>query len=66
MRNAMLIVVGLVITAAGVVWALQGFDIVGGSFMTGNHTYEVVGPVVAVVGLAVVVIGLRRLRSASR
>ena len=62
----MLIAVGLVITAAGVVWALQGFDIIKGSFMTGNNTYEVVGPVVAVVGLAVVVVGLRRLRSASR
>ena len=62
----MLIAVGLVITAAGVVWALQGFDVVGGSFMTGNHTYEVVGPVVGLIGLAVVVVGLRRRGSASR
>jgi len=62
----MLIVLGIVITIAGVVWALQGFDVIGGSFMTGNHTYEVVGPLVALVGLAVAVFGLRRRGSASR
>jgi hypothetical protein len=66
MRNLMLIVLGIVITIAGVVWALQGFDVIGGSFMTGNHTYEVVGPLVALVGLAVAVFGLRRRGSASR
>ena len=62
----MLIAVGLVITIAGTVWALQGFGFIGGSFMTNDQAYEVVGPVVALVGLAVVVVGLRRFRSASR
>jgi hypothetical protein len=66
MKNGLLIAVGLVITIAGVVWALQGFGVVGGSFMSGNHTYEVVGPVVALAGLGLAGLGLLRSRSASQ
>lgn len=65
MKNGLLIVVGIVVVLVGVFWALQGFGVVGGSSMSGNHTFEVVGPVVALVGLAVAVLGLRG-RSASR
>jgi len=65
MKNGLLIAVGIVVVIVGVFWALQGFGVVGGSFMSGNHTYEVVGPVVALIGLAVAVLGLRG-RSASR
>lgn len=65
MKNGLLIAVGIVVVVVGVFWALQGFGVVGGSFMSGNHTFEVVGPVVALVGLAVAVAGLRG-RSASR
>jgi hypothetical protein len=65
MKNGLLIAVGIVVVLVGVFWALQGFGVVGGSSMSGNHTFEVVGPVVALVGLAVAVLGLRG-RSASR
>ena len=43
MKNSLLIVVGVVIAIVGVFWALQGYGVVGGSFMSGNHTFEVVG-----------------------
>jgi len=65
MKNGLLIVVGAVITIVGAFWALQGFGVVGGSFMSNNHTYEIVGPVVALVGLAVALYGLRRRGSVS-
>lgn len=66
MKNGLLVAVGIVIAIVGAFWALQGFGVVGGSFMSSNHTYEVVGPLVALAGLAVAAFGLRRRGSASR
>ena len=59
MGRGLLIVVGVLMAIAGVVWALQGFGYVGGSFMTGATLWAVIGPVVALVGLAMIVAGLR-------
>jgi hypothetical protein len=59
MRRGLLIVVGVLIAIAGVVWALQGFGYVGGSFMTGATLWAVIGPVVALAGAAMIVAGLR-------
>jgi hypothetical protein len=60
-----LVVAGVVLTIAGVVWALQGFGVIGGSFMSGNSVWAIVGPVIALVGLALVAFGVRRARSTS-
>jgi hypothetical protein len=57
-------VVGVVLLVVGVFWALQGFGVIGGSFMSNNSTFEIIGPVVAVIGLLIAVIGIRRSRSA--
>jgi hypothetical protein len=57
--------VGVVATIAGVIWALQGFGVIGGSFMSGNSVWAIIGPVVAVAGLVLTGIGVRRARSAS-
>ena len=38
---------------------LQGLDIMGGSPMSGNSTWAIVGPVVAAVGMLVFLYGLR-------
>ena len=65
MRSGVLTAIGAVLTVAGVIWALQGFGVIGGSFMSGDSVWAVIGPVVAVVGLALAAIGLRRARSAS-
>jgi hypothetical protein len=58
----LLVVAGLFLAAAGVVFALQGVGVIGGSFMSGTTTWAVTGPIIALVGLAIVVLGLRRPR----
>jgi hypothetical protein len=59
MRAVLLIAVGVVLTVAGIIWALQGLGYIGGSVMTGVTLWAVVGPLVAVVGLLTAVVGLR-------
>jgi len=59
MRSVALVVVGVVIAIAGAVWALQGFGLIGGSFMSGTTLWAVIGPVVALAGLAIAAVGLR-------
>jgi hypothetical protein len=48
---------------AGVIWALQGFNVVGGSFMSGDSVWAIVGPAVALAGLVTAAVGLRGRRS---
>jgi hypothetical protein len=62
MKSWLLLLLGVVIAVVGVVWALQGFDVIGGSPMSGVTLWAVVGPIVAVVGLALVALGLRTAR----
>jgi hypothetical protein len=65
MRSGVLTMAGLVLTIAGVIWALQGFGVIGGSFMSGDSVWAIIGPIVAVIGLILAVVGIRRARSAS-
>jgi hypothetical protein len=65
-RNGLLMVVGALLAIAGVIWALQGFGVIGGSFMSGDSIWAIIGPVVAIIGLAMVVLGLRLSRSAAQ
>ncbi len=57
MRSWKLVAAGAVLVVAGVIWALQGFGVIGGSFMSGNSVWAVIGPVVAVAGLALALAG---------
>jgi hypothetical protein len=50
---------GAVLVLLGVVWALQGLDILGGSGMSGKTLWAIVGPIVALAGAYVVVRALR-------
>jgi len=65
MRNWALIVGGVVLACVGLVWALQGFGVIGGSFMSGDSVWAVIGPVVAVAGLVLALLGVRGARSAA-
>jgi hypothetical protein len=56
----LLIAAGSAIAVAGIVFALQGVGVIGGSFMSGTSTWAILGPVIALAGLAVVIAGLRR------
>jgi hypothetical protein len=64
MRTGVLMAVGAVLTVAGVIWALQGFGVIGGSFMSGDSVWAIIGPVVAVIGVVLVAIAVRWGRSA--
>lgn len=59
MKRPSLVAVGVLLTVVGVIWTLQGLDYLGGSAMTGVTVWAVIGPVVAVVGLALAVAGIR-------
>jgi hypothetical protein len=64
-RNGLLMVVGALLAVAGVIFALQGFGVIGGSAMSGDSVWAILGPIIAVVGLAMAVLGLRASRSAA-
>jgi hypothetical protein len=51
--------VGLVLVLVGLVWAAQGIGWLEGSPMTGETLWAVLGPVVAALGVALVVVGSR-------
>ena len=44
-------IVGLLLVLIGGVWTLQGFGVIGGSFMTGSTTWLVIGLVVVAAGV---------------
>jgi hypothetical protein len=63
MRGWLFVVLGALLALVGVVWLLQGLDVLGGSAMSGHSIWAVVGPIVAVVGLVLLLMGVRRLRT---
>lgn len=65
MRSGVLTAAGVILTIAGVIWALQGFGVIGGSFMSGDSVWAIIGPIVAAIGLLITVIAVRRARAAS-
>lgn len=58
-----LVVAGVVALVVGGVFAGQGLNLIPGSFMTGNRMWLNIGVLVAVVGIVLIVAGLRRPRS---
>ena len=56
-------VVGVVVFLFGLLWALQGFGVVGGSPMSNTTTWSIIGPIVAVIGIVLAVGALRRRKS---
>jgi hypothetical protein len=59
MMRVLLVLAGALITAAGVVFTLQGLGYIGGSFMSGTTLWSVLGPLIALVGIGLAVAGLR-------
>jgi hypothetical protein len=54
------LILGVIAIFAGGVWILQGSGVLPGSFMTGQRMWLIIGIIVAVVGLALAYIGIRR------
>jgi hypothetical protein len=59
MKGWLLVVLGVVVAAVGTVWALQGLNVIGGSAMSGVTLWAVIGPIVFVVGVILLVVGIR-------
>lgn len=57
--RTLVVVVGVVLMLLGAVWALQGVGTLGGSFMSNNPTWLWIGAIAALVGLALLVFGVR-------
>jgi hypothetical protein len=59
MRRALIVGLGVLVTVAGVIFALQGLGYIAGSVMTGTTLWSVLGPLIAVGGLGIVAVGFR-------
>jgi hypothetical protein len=59
MKKAVLIALGVLLTAAGVVWTLQGLGYISGSSMTGSTFWAVAGPIVAAFGVSLLYVTFR-------
>jgi hypothetical protein len=64
-KNWAFVVVGVVLFLVGLVWTLQGLDIVTGSFMSGAKLWLAIGLLVGIGGLFLLGSGVRRLRANS-
>lgn len=56
------LVPGVILSAIGLVWTLQGLDVLRGSAMSGSPLWAVIGPIVLVVGLVLIGIAIARRR----
>jgi hypothetical protein len=58
-RKPVLVVVGVVVALAGVLFTLQGVGVIKGSAMSSTTFWAVAGPIIIVVGLVVAGVGVR-------
>jgi hypothetical protein len=58
LTRVLLVTAGALIAIAGIIFTLQGLGYVGGSFMTGATAWAIIGPVIALAGLALIAAGL--------
>ena len=55
--------VGLIVAVFGLIWALQGFGVLGGSPMSNTTTWSINGPIAVLVGVVVAFVSWRKLSS---
>ena len=60
MNRRVSLVIGVVLVLIGLVWTLQGLDILGGSGTSGVGIWAVIGPFVALIGVVVALGGRRQ------
>ncbi|MDX1883061.1 hypothetical protein [Mycolicibacterium sp. 120270] len=60
MGRIIVVIVGVVVALFGLLFALQGFGVVGGSPMSNTTTWSILGPIIAVIGIAIAVAAARR------
>jgi len=57
------LVVGALCVLMGIVWIFQGINVIPGSFMTGDIDWSYRGGVLAIVGVVVLLLSLRKPRA---
>jgi hypothetical protein len=60
MSGPLRIGLGILLVLVGALWTLQGLGVVGGSVMSGVTLWAIIGPIVALAGIALAVSGRRR------
>ena len=55
--------VGFILALFGLIWALQGFGVIGGSPMSNTTTWSVIGPLTALLGIVIAVFSWRKISS---
>ena len=63
MKSLTFVIVGALITVFGIVFTVQGLGYLQGSVMTGEPLWVVLGPVIALLGVVLIVVGARRGKS---
>jgi hypothetical protein len=65
MRRAFIVTfaVGLIVALFGLIWALQGFGVLGGSPMSNTTTWSIIGPITVLIGIVIAVFSWRKLSS---
>ena len=59
MTKPLWVVAGVVLVLMGLVWTLQGFDVIEGSAMSGTTTWSIIGPIVILAGAGLAYVGFR-------
>jgi hypothetical protein len=59
MKRPLWVLVGGVLAILGLLFTLQGTDVISGSGMSGTTFWAVAGPIIIVIGLIVATIGVR-------
>jgi hypothetical protein len=59
MRKPALVVVGVVVALAGLLFTLQGVGVITGSAMSNTAFWAVAGPIIIVLGAVLAVVGVR-------
>lgn len=62
MRNPAVVLAGVVVVAAGIIFTAQGTGALQGSPMSNTTTWSVAGPIIVLVGLLLAWSGVRRKR----
>lgn len=52
------VVPGVILALVGIVWTLQGLNVLGGSAMSGSPLWATIGPIVLAVGVVLIVIAI--------
>lgn len=60
MSRPLSLVLGVILVLLGALWTGQGLGLIGGSVMTGVTLWAVIGPVVALLGILLIVRGTRK------